>query len=188
MALTHPKCPSISFLKRLVQPASLRRWNSSFISGYPVSSLRDRKPTEERMPQPFSSFIFHMRKHGPLGFCFHRCSLDICSSCRRWDASVDVAVDCLSSVGLHYGEHPCASGLPLMSTLFCGSIQSPPVCPSSGFLLGLRTSLPCCHSASTHITTRWSIIKPLFTHTNLHNTLTSDRKASSTNVWILDAI
>lgn len=57
MALTQPKCPSISFLKRLVQPASLRLWNSSFRSGCPVSSLRDRKPTVERIPQPFSSFI-----------------------------------------------------------------------------------------------------------------------------------
>lgn len=57
MALTQPKWPSMSFLKRLVQPASLRRWKSSFMSGCPVSSLRDRKPTEERIPQPFSSFM-----------------------------------------------------------------------------------------------------------------------------------
>lgn len=57
MALTQPKWPSMSFLKRLLQPASLRRWKSSFISGCPVSSLRDRKPTEERIPQPFSSFM-----------------------------------------------------------------------------------------------------------------------------------
>lgn len=57
MALTQPKWPSMSFLKRLLQPASLRRWKSSFMSGCPVSSLRDRKPTEERIPQPFSSFM-----------------------------------------------------------------------------------------------------------------------------------
>lgn len=72
MALTQPKCPSISFLQRLVQPASLRLWNSSFMSGSPMSSLRDRKPTEERIPQPFSSFIFTVQKQrrNPLYLCF----------------------------------------------------------------------------------------------------------------------
>lgn len=59
MALTQPKWPSMSFLKRLLQPDSLRRWKSSFMSGCPVSSLRDRKPTEERIPQPFGSFMVH---------------------------------------------------------------------------------------------------------------------------------
>lgn len=70
MALTQPKCPSISFLYRLVQPASLRLWNSSFMSGSPVSSLRDRKPTEERIPQPFSSFIFIVQKQRRNPLCF----------------------------------------------------------------------------------------------------------------------
>ncbi|TNN65611.1 hypothetical protein EYF80_024140 [Liparis tanakae] len=60
MALTQPKWPSMSFLKRLVQPAIRRRWKSSFSSGCPVSSLRDRKPTEERMPQPSCSFIVNL--------------------------------------------------------------------------------------------------------------------------------
>ena len=136
MALTQPKCPSISFLKRLVQPDSLRLWNSSFMSGCPVSSLRDRKPTEERIPQPFSSFIFHQAEnthaHGP--FCVHRCSLDMCWGVARWTY---VAVPAPS--GLHYGGYPAVrlpADVDVVLYLLCllGS-------PSSSFLLRWRTSL-----------------------------------------------
>lgn len=57
MALTQPKWPSMSFLKRLEHPASLRRWNSSFSRGCPPIVLRERNPTALRMPQPRTSFI-----------------------------------------------------------------------------------------------------------------------------------
>lgn len=61
IAFTHPKWPSRSFLYRLVQPASLRRWNSSFIKEWPVIFLRDRNPTDDLMPQPITSFILAPR-------------------------------------------------------------------------------------------------------------------------------
>lgn len=61
IAFTHPKWPSRSFLNRLVQPPSLRRWNSSFIRWCPVMFLRDRNPTDDLMPQPITSFILAPR-------------------------------------------------------------------------------------------------------------------------------
>lgn len=139
MALTQPKCPSMSFLYRLVQPASLRLWNSSLMKGSPVSSLRDRKPTEERIPQPFSSFIFSVlkqKKAAPPSF-FHRSSLHICSC-----ASVNAAP---ARRGLHAAE-PTAD----VDVVIVVSLLSLVGSPSSSFLLQRRISLPppVCHAAS----------------------------------------
>lgn len=111
-----------------MQPASLRLWNSSFRSGCPVSSLRDRKPSEERIAQPFSSFIFTVHEYGPLCFCFHYCTRDICSHCGE-----DVA-HCWVYIMV---DTPLPADVDVISHLLCLLAS-----PSSSFLLRWRrTSL-----------------------------------------------
>lgn len=122
-----------------MQPASLRLWNSSFRSGCPVSSLRDRKPTEERIPQPFSSFIFTAHEYGPLCFCFHHCTRDICSHCGE-----EVAHSWVYIMVIPRYLPAC----PLMSTLFRTSVFSPVPAAASCSGGGGPLSPPGCHSAS----------------------------------------
>lgn len=117
------------------------------MSGSPVSSLRDRKPNEERIPQPFSSFIFPRRifKHGLLCFCFHRCSLVICS---MWQTAV---LAMLRST-LWWIPRCLRADVDVVFYLLCRLAG-----PSSSFLLrgGSLSLPPVCHSITIQDFSQW---------------------------------